>query len=121
VITLTAADQSGNVGTYQITLNVDNDAPRVRLRAAERVYTGETIRLSASVRDAGSGLAGRPRIEFGDGTHAYGFHLAHRYALPGRYVVQVRTADRAGNETIVRRAVRVRVPAARGGPAVVPG
>jgi hypothetical protein len=121
VITLTAADQSGNVGTYRITLNVDNDAPRVRLRAAERVYTGEKIRLSASVRDAGSGLAGRPRIEFGDGTHAYGFHLAHRYALPGRYVVQVRTADRAGNETIVRRAVRVRVPAARGGPAVVPG
>jgi hypothetical protein len=118
---LTASDQSGNVATFKLSLNVDNDAPRVRLRAPLHADTGDKVRISASVRDPGSGLAGRPRVEFGDGAGADGFRLAHRYERAGRYIVSISATDRAGNTTLVRRSLRVRVPAARGGRAVDPG
>ncbi|MDX6541121.1 MAG: hypothetical protein QOI71_2731 [Gaiellales bacterium] len=121
LLELTAADLSGNVATYKLTLNVDNEAPRVRLRAPQHAYQGDKVRISASVRDAGSGLAGLPRIEFGDGAGGGGFRLAHRYRRAGRYVVTLRATDRAGNTTLARRALRVRVPAPRGGRAVLPG
>ena len=65
------------------------------------------MRVSASVLDIGSGLAGRPLITFGDGAKARGFHLAHRYKRQGRYTVTIRATDRAGNTTLVRRALRV--------------
>jgi hypothetical protein len=113
VLDLTASDLSGNVATYHVTFRVDNDAPRVRLRAPLRARAGTKVRISASVLDTGSGLAGRPRMVFGDGTHAYGFHLAHRYRRPGRYVVTITATDRAGNTTIARRSVRIRAAATR--------
>ena len=105
---LVASDQSGNSATYHLTLRVDNQAPRVRLRAPQRTRVGVKLRVAASVLDSGSGLAGRPRITFGDGTHANGFHLAHRYKRKGRYTIAIRATDRAGNSTLVRRTVRVR-------------
>jgi hypothetical protein len=108
VISLTASDQAGNTATYQLTFRVDNQAPRVRLRAPQRARVGAKVRVSASVLDVGSGLAGRPRFTFGDGTHANGFRLAHRYKKPGRYTVTIRATDRAGNSVTVRRALRVR-------------
>ena len=80
---LVATDQSGNSATYHLTLRVDNQAPRVRLRAPQRARVGAKVRVSASVLDSGSGLAGRPLITFGDGTRANGFHLAHRYKRRG--------------------------------------
>jgi hypothetical protein len=108
VLDLTASDQSGNVATYSITLRVDNEAPRVRLRLPLRARVGVKVHVSASVRDIGSGLSGRPRFAFGDGATAYGFHLAHRYRRPGRYVVTIRATDRAGNSVAARRTLRVR-------------
>jgi hypothetical protein len=111
VLDLTAADQSGNVAAYQITLRVDNQAPRVRLRAPLRARVRAKVRVSASVLDSGSGLAGRPRFTFGDGTHANGFRLAHRYKRPGRYIISILATDRAGNSVLVRRALRVRAAA----------
>ncbi len=117
-LALTASDQSGNVATSTFVLRVDNDAPRVRLRAPLRTRVGAKTRVWASVLDTGSGLAGRPRMRFGDGTHGDGFHLAHRYRRPGRYVVTIVAVDRAGNMAEVRRALRVAPPPAersRGG------
>ena len=108
-----ASDQSGNSATYQLTLRVDNQAPRVRLRAPQRARVGAKVRVSASVLDVGSGLAGRPRITFGDGTHANGFRLAHRYKRTGRYTLTIRATDRAGNSVSVRRALRVRAAVVR--------
>ena len=105
---LVTSDQSGNAATYTMTLRVDNQAPKVRLRSPQRTRAGVKVRISASVRDVGSGLAGRPLIAFGDGKSAHGFHLAHRYKRPGRYVVTIRATDRAGNVTNLRRLVRVR-------------
>ena len=104
---------SGNVATYHVAYRVDNDPPRVRLRAPQRAVTGAKVRIWASVLDTGSGLASRPRIVFGDGRHASGFHLAHRYARAGRYVVTISATDRAGNTTLVRHAVRIRAAPAR--------
>jgi hypothetical protein len=113
VLDLTAADQSGNVATYRITLRVDNQPPRLRLRAPLRTRVGVKVHISASVRDVGSGLLGRPRVFFGDGKSAYGFRLAHRYKRAGRYVVTIRATDRAGNSVRVRRGLRVRPPAVK--------
>ena len=69
----------------------------------QRARAGAKVRISASVLDSGSGLAGRPRITFGDGTRANGFHLAHLYKRTGRYTVTIRATDRAGNTALVRR------------------
>ena len=107
-IALTASDQSGNVATHRMTLRVDNEAPRLKLRSPQRARAGTKVRIRASVLDPGSGLAGRPRFTFGDGKAANGFRLAHRYGKPGWYVVTIRATDRAGNTTEVRRALRIR-------------
>ena len=121
VLDLTASDASGNVATYHVGFIVDNDAPRVRLRAPQRAQVGAKVRISASVLDTGSGLAGRPRMVFGDGTHASGFHLAHRYRRAGRYAVTITATDRAGNTTVARRFVRIRTVATRGRKTPEPG
>jgi hypothetical protein len=105
------SDQSGNVATYSLTLRVDNQPPTVRLRVAGRARVRAKVRVSASVSDPGSGLARLPRVTFGDGSKATGFHLAHRYKRPGRYVVAFRCSDRAGNSVLVRKVVRI-TPAA---------
>jgi hypothetical protein len=110
-IDLTASDLSGNTATYHVTLRVDNEPPRVRLRAPLRARAGTKVRVSASVLDTGSGLAGRPRFTFGDGKHANGFRLAHRYKRPGRYTVAILATDRAGNSVSVQRTLRVRAAA----------
>jgi hypothetical protein len=61
----------------------------------------------------GCGRGARPLIAFGDGGKGRGFRLAHIYKRPGRYVVSMRATDRAGNTTLVRRAVRIRAPLPR--------
>jgi hypothetical protein len=108
VVTLVTSDQSGNVATYTLPLRVDNQPPKVRLRSPLRARVGAKVKVSASVLDVGSGLAARPLITFGDGAKGYGFHLAHRYEKPGRYVVTIRCSDRAGNSALVRRTLRIR-------------
>ena len=95
-LSLVTADQSGNVATYSITLRVDNDAPKLRLRSPTRARVRAKVRVSASVLDVGSGLALRPLVTFGDGGKARGFHLAHRYRRPGRYLVTILCVDRRG-------------------------
>ena len=53
VLSLVTSDQSGNVATYTLTLRVDNDAPKVRLRApAARAgtYQGRDLGLGARRR-----------------------------------------------------------------------
>jgi hypothetical protein len=79
----------------------------VRLRTPVHARARTKVRVSASVLDAGSGLVARPRILFGDGSKANGFHLAHRYKHPGRYTVTIRCSDRAGNSVTVRRTLRI--------------
>jgi hypothetical protein len=108
VLSLVSSDQSGNVATYSITLRVDNQAPKVRLRSPLRARARAKVKISASVLDVGSGLVTRPLMSFGDGAKARGFHLAHRYKRPGHYIVSIQATDRAGNTTLVRRALRIR-------------
>jgi hypothetical protein len=80
----------------------------VRLRSPQRARARAKVKIWASVLDVGSGLATRPLISFGDGAKARGFHLAHRYKRPGHYIVSIDATDRAGNTTLVRRALRIR-------------
>jgi hypothetical protein len=108
VISLVTSDQSGNVATYSFTLRVDNQPPKVRLRSPLRARARAKVKVSASVLDVGSGLVARPLITFGDGAKGRGFHLAHRYKRPGRYVVSITATDRAGNSVLVRRGLRIR-------------
>ena len=83
--------------------------PKVRLRSPLRARARAKVKISASVLDVGSGLAARPLITFGDGAKARGFHLAHRYKRPGRYVVSI-DGDRPRRQqpSLVRRALRIR-------------
>jgi hypothetical protein len=113
VLSLVSSDQSGNVATYSLTLRVDNQAPKVRLRSPQRARATTKVRVSASVLDVGSGLATRPLITFGDGAKGRGFHLAHLYKRPGRYAISILASDRAGNTTLVRRAIRIRAAVAK--------
>jgi hypothetical protein len=115
LISLVTSDQSGNVATYSITLRVDNDPPKLRLRTPVRARLrakAAKVHVSASVLDVGSGLAARPLVTFGDGAKANGFHLAHIYRRPGRYAITVRCVDRAGNASVARRVVRILPPLA---------
>ena len=98
-----------------LTLRVDNDAPRVRLRApAHARARGDKVRISASVLDPGSGLAGRPRIAFGDGARAERLPPRAPLQAPGPlHRDDPRDRSRGQHEHLVTRGVRV--PAARGG------
>ena len=107
-IELTVSDQSGNVGKYPYTLNVDNDPPRMRMQLRATARVGAKVRFWVSVQDAVSRIAGRPLMTFGDGTRARGFHLAHRFKRPGRYIIKISASDRAGNSFQLRRVLRVR-------------
>jgi len=108
LLSLVSSDLSGNVATYSITLRVDNQRPKLRLRSPQHARARTKVRVSASVLDIGSGLAAKPLIRFGDGGKGRGFRLGHRYKRPGRYVVSILATDRAGNSTLVRRAIRIR-------------
>jgi hypothetical protein len=113
VLTLVSSDQSGNVATYAIAVRVDNQPPKLRLRSPQRARARTKVRVSASVLDAGSGLQARPLIAFGDGAKGRGFHLAHVYKRPGRYVVSIRATDRAGNTALAKRVIRIRPAVAK--------
>ena len=91
---------------------------RASLRDPGSARARAKVRISASVLDPGSGLAGRPRIAFGDGAHANGFHLAHVYKRPGRYIVtdRARPTARATRRRCSASCAYVRFRARSGGP-----
>lgn len=90
--------------TAAASLKVDGRAPTVKI---SRARGGTAVRVR--VTDPDSGVSSRRvSVTFGDGAHASGRkRFNHRYARAGVYTVVVHTRDKAGNQGVVRRLVRV--------------
>jgi hypothetical protein len=102
------------------TFRIDTARPVASLDGSSRVKKGKPVGavLSATDGDAitGSGIA-TATINYGDGTGGAltvpkiglieDFELGHRYSKPGQKTIRIVLKDRAGNETVVKKLVRV--------------
>jgi hypothetical protein len=107
VLRIDARDRVGNAATSNVTFTSDNTRPTLRLVAPAIVLEGARVRASAVASDAGSGLAGAPAWQLGDGSSAVGTLVVHRYARPGRYTLHAAVSDRAANTATATRSLRV--------------
>jgi hypothetical protein len=90
--------------TSAASLKIDGGSPSVRITRSHGNHA-VTVRLS----DANSGLAVKAiSVSFGDGSRAgRRKSLSHRYARAGIYQVVVKSADKLGNKSTVRKLVKV--------------
>ena len=89
-------------------LRVDNTPPQLRIgvRKKKRVVT-VTARGGDPVGGYPTGLA-RILVDFGDGRLVpMGRKISKRYARLGGYTVRVKAIDKAGNETVQQRRIRI--------------
>jgi hypothetical protein len=90
-------------------LRVDNTAPTLRVSTSrkKRVLT-VTARAGDPNGALPSGLD-RVLVDFGSGRlqRMTGTRMSNRYARLGTYTVRVKAVDKAGNETVVARRVRI--------------
>ena len=97
VVSLTATDDDGGVGTAQTTINVVNVAPTPAITNAPSgdVNEGDTITLGSSVTDPGTADTVTGTINFGDGNTApvsltsTPTAISHPYANSGVYTAAV--------------------------------
>jgi hypothetical protein len=87
---------------------VDTRRPRLSVRVTGSRRRGSALRVRVKASDPrGSGVR-RTTIDFGDGSLPDKLRdVRHAYARPGRFALEVRAVDRAGNVT--RRTIRVRI------------
>ncbi|MEA2272977.1 MAG: hypothetical protein QOI98_1685 [Solirubrobacteraceae bacterium] len=108
-----AVDRHGQqTATPTRILRVDGLAPRLKVTISGRRRHGKVVRFSLRASDPKgkitTGLKGT-RIDFGDGAAPSTLRrVAHVYRHAGTYAVEVLARDKAGNETIVSRAVRIK-------------
>jgi hypothetical protein len=94
-------------------LRVDDVAPRMSIgyRRAKRVVTLHVVSRERKTRGQRASGLRATQITWGDasrrarGTH--NFRVTHRYPGNGSYELQIKSVDKAGNETISRRTVRI--------------
>lgn len=102
--TLLATDRRGQRRTAgPRSLRIDSTGPRVAVSVRGR---GAVRRFVTRASDRLSGVDGI-RVDFGDGTKAFGRDVSHRFA-PGSHVVRVTVTDEAGNATTVTRRLTAR-------------
>ena len=106
-VTIAATDRAGNAASLVLPLLVDNTAPSLVVRASRNTLAGARYEVRVAAEDRLSGVAGPPRVSFGDGARALGETTAHRYGRSGVRRLVVTVHDRAGNVARLRRAVRV--------------
>jgi hypothetical protein len=105
-VSVRAADRLGNAATFDLPLLVDNTRPQLTVSAAGSVLAGARFRVVAQAADRVAGLAGPTRVRFGDGGAAPA-PATHRYRRSGRFTLRVSATDRAGNQAVVTRPVKV--------------
>jgi hypothetical protein len=108
-----AVDRHGQqTATPTRILRIDGNAPRLKLTVGGRRRHGAAVRFSVRASDPRgkitTGLKGT-RIDFGDGSKPSTLRrVAHVYRRAGTYAVEVSARDKAGNETIISRALRIK-------------
>jgi PKD repeat protein len=112
-------DPEGNAATAWIRADgalgfagADGAGPRLlSLTVPQSAVAGEAVSLSVSPFDLWSGLD-VTSWSFGDGRSATGTSVQHTFAAPGTYMVQVTSADLAGQSTSTTRTITVTAPPA---------
>jgi len=91
----------------QRTVRVDTRPPRVRVRVSGARKRGRPLRVSVSAADpSGSGVS-RVRVAYGDGRATDAARSVYRYRA-GRWTLEARAVDRAGNVGRARVTLRIR-------------
>jgi hypothetical protein len=93
-------------------LRIDGGAPRLKVIVGGKRRHGAAVRfvLRASDRKGkyATGMKST-RIDFGDGSKpSGGRRVVHFYSQPGTYTVVATARDKAGNETVVQKQVRIK-------------
>jgi hypothetical protein len=117
VITLTATDGDGGVGTATRALSVTNVAPDVTLAAPAAVVLGGSatpVTFDVTAADAGADDVIAATVNFGDGTAPQtvtlprgASTLSHTYAAGGQYTVTIATADGDGGADSASASLKV--------------
>ncbi|MCW3017519.1 MAG: hypothetical protein JWO02_4611 [Solirubrobacterales bacterium] len=109
---VTATDRRGQTAVSKAgLLKVDSTSPALAFSIAGVKRAGRTLSVAAKVSDPtpGSGLQ-RVVIAFGDGGRSVSSTAKHVFRKRGSYTVRVSATDKAGNVTVVKRAVTVKKP-----------
>jgi hypothetical protein len=109
-----AADRRGQVTATPLRmLRQDATPPRATVRVSGARRRGRPVRVT--VRPSDANRAGRPAsgvgrvvIAWGDGHRTPARRAVHRYRRRGRLTLTASVRDRAGNVSVVRRAITVR-------------
>lgn len=103
-----ATDRRGQaVRGRERVVRIDTRAPLVRVSVRGARRSGRALRVDARASDRGGSGVASVRVDYGDGTRSERARSVHRYRR-GRWALQVRVADRAGNVTRQRLALRIR-------------
>ena len=100
VVTLTATDDDGGVGTDTKTIAVTNVAPTLTLAGAAAVNEGSAYTLNLSSSDPGADTISSWAVTWGDGTTqtvtGNPSSVTHTYADNGAYTISASAADEDG-------------------------
>ncbi len=109
-VTVTVTDDDGGVNNDTLQVTVNNVAPTVNAGSDQTVNEGDTVNISASFTDPGSGDTFTATIDWGDGSALVNVNPAtspiadsHVYADDGVYTVTVTVTDDNGgvnNDTL---------------------
>ena len=115
LVTITATDNDGGVGTTTLTAVVNNVAPSVYVEDSwYGYYEGSTVALRASFYDPGTADTWTGTVDYGDGTGVQplvltssSLTLSHVYADEGVYTVTLTVRDDDGGVGTATRQVYV--------------
>jgi uncharacterized repeat protein (TIGR01451 family) len=97
IVTLTVSDDDGGEGDDTLTVNVSNVAPTVLVGGNQSVDEGDTVILSGTFSDPGTGDTHQIEWDFGDGSVTTGtLNTSHVYTAAGTFVVTLTVEDDDG-------------------------
>jgi PKD domain-containing protein len=102
--TITATDRRGQAVTSRTySFRVDPQLPTLRIAVQRK---GRRVSVRSSAADRGPSGLRSVTVEWGDGKRSIHRNASHVYKK-GRYTLRVTASDRAGNETVKTKALRI--------------
>jgi fibronectin type 3 domain-containing protein len=108
-----AIDAAGNVSATSAPADVvvDLEGPVIDTTGIKATATtGVSTTMRVTVSDTGSGAAGLPEWDLGNGEKPVGLSVQHTFEPSGTYTITVKASDNLGNVTVETRTVRVENP-----------